>query len=316
MFVVGSEVLFAGTDAGGHQNLLITDGTAGGTSELSVAEANSEGLFSNSTVPSFTLFGSEILFAGMDAARSSDVFANPGLFVATVTSGTVGGIWSCCRHSKPTHTASAPRTSRSSTAKCCFRDSTTTAATSSYGRPTAPLTELRRIATGGAGGLQPTQLTVLSGTVAFAGVDFTNKHGLWATNGALGGTSEILSTNAPGGGLNPTDLTVFGSKVLFAGKDNSANNNLWVTDGTSAGTSELTVSGVHSGGILLQRRPCHQSGLHGAARWRQSAVQRRRQRRQCRPLGDRRHHSRHLRAFHRSPGGNRSQPVQLLRIRQ
>ena len=85
----------------------------------------------------------------------------------------------------------------------------------------------------------------------FAGVDFTNKHGLWATNGALGGTSEILSTNAPGGGLNPTDLTVFGSKVLFAGKDNSANNNLWVTDGTSAGTSELTVSGVHSGGIFF-----------------------------------------------------------------
>ena len=65
-----------------------------------------------------------------------------------------------------------------------------------------------------------------------------------------GGTSEILSTNAPGGGLNPTDLTVFGSKVLFAGEDNSANDNLWVTDGTSAGTSELTVSGVHSGGIF------------------------------------------------------------------
>ena len=143
LFVVGSEALFAGTDAGGHQNLWITDGPAGGTSKLSVAEANSEGLFSNSTVPSFTLFGSEILFAGMDAARSSDVFANPGLFVATVTSGTVGEL-SCCRHSKPTHTASAPRTSRSSTAKCCFRDLTTTAATSSYGRPTAPLTELRR----------------------------------------------------------------------------------------------------------------------------------------------------------------------------
>ena len=87
-----NEALFAGTDAGGHQNLWITDGTAGGTSELSLAEANSEGLFSNSTVPSFTLFGSEILFACMDAARSSDVFANPGLFVATVTSGTVGEI--------------------------------------------------------------------------------------------------------------------------------------------------------------------------------------------------------------------------------
>ena len=103
---------------------------------------------------------------------------------------------------------------------------------------------------------------MLSGTVGVAGVDFTNKHGLWATNGALGGTSEILSTNAPGGGLNPTDyFTVFGSKVLFAGKDNSANNNLWVTDGTSAGTSELTVSGVHSGGIFFSADPATNPGF-------------------------------------------------------
>jgi ELWxxDGT repeat protein/autotransporter passenger strand-loop-strand repeat protein len=82
LFVVGNKALFAGTDSSGHQNLWLTDGTAGGTSELSVTGANSQGLFKNSTVPSFTLFGSEILFAGWDAARSSDVLANPGLFVA------------------------------------------------------------------------------------------------------------------------------------------------------------------------------------------------------------------------------------------
>ena len=40
------------------------------------------------------------------------------------------------------------------------------------------------VSDGGGSGLQPTQLTVLSSEVLFAGVDFTNAHGLWATNGA------------------------------------------------------------------------------------------------------------------------------------
>ena len=229
----------------------ITDGTAGGTSELSVAEANSEGLFSNSTVPSFTLFGSEILFAGMDAARSSDVFANPGLFVATVTSGTVGGISELLPPFQADPHGISPSNFAVFNGEVLFQGFDDNGGDEQLWATDGTADGTSEIATGGAGGLQPTQLTVLSGTVVFAGVDFTNKHGLWATNGALGGTSEILSTNAPGGGLNPTDLTVFGSKVLFAGKDNSANNNLWVTDGTSAGTSELTVSGVHSGGIFF-----------------------------------------------------------------
>jgi hypothetical protein len=108
------------------------------------------------------------------------------------------------------------------------------------------------VSDGGGSGLQPTDLTVLSSEVLFAGIDFTNSHGLWVTNGQQAGTSEILTTSAANGGLNPTDLTAFGSSVvLFAGKDNNGNNNLWVTDGTSAATSELTVSGVHSGGIFF-----------------------------------------------------------------
>jgi ELWxxDGT repeat protein len=50
--IVGSKALFEGEDASGHVNLWVTDGTSAGTSELTVAGANPNGLFS-STEPRF-----------------------------------------------------------------------------------------------------------------------------------------------------------------------------------------------------------------------------------------------------------------------
>ena len=60
----GSLFLFEGADANGHFNLWQTDGTAGGTSEISVPGASSLGLFDEqSSDVHIVPFGSEVLFA-------------------------------------------------------------------------------------------------------------------------------------------------------------------------------------------------------------------------------------------------------------
>ena len=72
-FKFGSEVLFQGRDSTGGpfslglEGLWVTDGTSAGTSELSVAGANTAGV---GLEPSdFTPLGSEALFVGLDATR-------------------------------------------------------------------------------------------------------------------------------------------------------------------------------------------------------------------------------------------------------
>jgi ELWxxDGT repeat protein len=81
--VLGSKVLFAGADGGGHANLWITDGTSAGTSELTVARGYAGGLFGRNPgfdEPGFTVFGNRVLFVG------DDVSGNPNLWVTDGTS--------------------------------------------------------------------------------------------------------------------------------------------------------------------------------------------------------------------------------------
>ena len=60
--VFGNKVLFEGSDKNHHSNLWITDGTAAGTSEISV-----KGQHTQSFVPQdFTVLGSKVLFDGQD----------------------------------------------------------------------------------------------------------------------------------------------------------------------------------------------------------------------------------------------------------
>ena len=53
--VIGSKALFAGFDAAHHRNLWITDGTAGGTQEITATGPASQGLLEDGVVPDFTL---------------------------------------------------------------------------------------------------------------------------------------------------------------------------------------------------------------------------------------------------------------------
>jgi ELWxxDGT repeat protein len=198
--VFGSEVVFDGVDASGDQNLWVTNGTAAGTSELSVAGTYSGGLFIDSPnfTPDFTVFGSEVLFHGIDAGGNVDLW---------VTNGTAAG------------------TSELSVA--------------------ADL-----------GGLNPGPLVVFGSEVLFAGYDTSGNVDLWVTNGTAAGTSELSVAGANSQGLDPSNFAVFGSEVLFEGTDPSADyGHLWVTNGTAAGTSELSVAGAFSEGLFRHVTP-------------------------------------------------------------
>src|SRR3984957_4470905 len=76
--------------------------------------------------------------------------------------------------------------------------------------------------------------------VLFDGTDTADDQGLWVTNGAAAGTSELVS------GVGPYDITSFNGEALFEG-----NGDLWVTQGTAGSTIQLTgISGANPAGVL------------------------------------------------------------------
>jgi ELWxxDGT repeat protein len=80
--ILGGKALFEGYDPGGHIGLWVTDGTISGTSELQdVNGAYADGLLNDGS-PNFTVFGSEMLFDGLNQS---------GNLTLWVTNGTVAG---------------------------------------------------------------------------------------------------------------------------------------------------------------------------------------------------------------------------------
>jgi ELWxxDGT repeat protein len=81
--VFGSEVLFAGSDnSGDFAGLWVTDGTSAGTSEISVMGASPGGIFAGTT-PNFFVFGSEVLFEGLDANQTRSLWVTNGTTAGT-----------------------------------------------------------------------------------------------------------------------------------------------------------------------------------------------------------------------------------------
>ena len=85
--VLGSKALFAGFDSNGHINLWVTDGTSGGTSELTVSGADPSGLFYNNGAaaldPDFTVVGNKVLFAGYDVNGHVNLWVTDGTAAGT-----------------------------------------------------------------------------------------------------------------------------------------------------------------------------------------------------------------------------------------
>src|SRR5439155_26715240 len=99
----GAQVVFAGRDASGNANLWVTAGTSAGSSELSVAGANSGGLFDLNFFPSgftpgFTVLGARALFEGYDASGIDGLWVTDGTSAGTselaVAGSFAGGLFS------------------------------------------------------------------------------------------------------------------------------------------------------------------------------------------------------------------------------
>lgn len=75
--------------------------------------------------------------------------------------------------------------------------------------------------------------------VIYSAPDATGNVGVWSSDGASQGTTELLSGEQGQDSLSPTQFTDIGDQTLFEGKDSTGNDYLWVTNGTPTGTLEL-----------------------------------------------------------------------------
>jgi ELWxxDGT repeat protein len=72
-------VVFMGDDASGNRNLWVTDGTAAGTSELTIAGVGSLGLFP----VDLTVLGSQVVFDGEDDHQNHQLWVTDGTSAGT-----------------------------------------------------------------------------------------------------------------------------------------------------------------------------------------------------------------------------------------
>jgi ELWxxDGT repeat protein len=228
--VFGSKMLFSGIDAGNRDNLWVTDGTAAGTSELSVAGVSPSGLGAGNLF----VFGSEVLFDGTDSSNRRGLWVTDGTAAGTSELSALGLGYPFVFGSEILFDGAG-----SSNHPGLWVTNGTAAGTSELSVNGAGSSGIFSVGFPTAAGPGFTQ----SGSeVLFAGVDASGKLNLWVTDGTGAGTSELSVAGAFSTGLNPKYLTAFGSEVVFAGTDTSGYFNLWITNGTTAGTSELATS--------------------------------------------------------------------------
>jgi ELWxxDGT repeat protein len=255
--VFNGKVLFDGHDASGNLGLWVTNGTAGGTHELTgISGAAAGGLFANRIPPGMTVFNGEVLFEGFDTNSHLGLWVTDGTAAGTheltgISGANPGGI--------------------EFGAGTVFNSEVLFGGSDASGSPglwvtngtAAGTSELTGISGayaglgGGTPGLSPADMTIFNGKVLFEGADTDDFFGLWVTNGTSAGTSEVGGignsgiSGASSTGLDPIDLTVFNGEVLFRATDTSGKFGLWVTNGTAPGTFELTgIAGANSNGLL------------------------------------------------------------------
>ncbi len=81
--VLGNVALFEGYNANGVDSLWVTNGTAAGTSELSVSGSYANGLFAKVSAPDITAIGGTALFAGKDASGKINLWVTDGTSAGT-----------------------------------------------------------------------------------------------------------------------------------------------------------------------------------------------------------------------------------------
>jgi ELWxxDGT repeat protein len=258
--VYNGQILFAGTDASHNGGLWVTNGTAAGTHELTVAGAFTlpQGWFGGGLKPSdLTVYNGLVFFRGYDASGGVGLWETDGTGSGTHELTGVAGAATVGQSIDPPGLMPDDLTVYNGQLLFSGNDSNgQTGLWESDGTVsgTHELTGIAGAPTTGKG-LNPFDLTVFNGHVLFNGTDSSGQLGLWETDGTAAGTHELTGipgAQTTGSGLYPSDLTVLNGHVLFGGVDSSGQLGLWETDGTAAGTHELTgIAGAQTKGSGL-----------------------------------------------------------------
>ena len=254
---------------GAWPNLWLTDGTAGGTHELTgITGVYAVGIFGGQTsfAPDFTSFNGEVLFRGVDANSQAGLWVTGGAAAGTheltdISNANANGSFS---QSFPAFTILNGEVlfdGMDAAGNFGLWETNGTAV------GTNEITGISGAFSGGLfHGLSGPDMVVFNNEVLFDGLDASNQTSLWVTNGTAAGTHELTGisgayTGSGGlfgastpltnlGGPRGPDFTVYSGEVLFNATDAAEQNGLWVTDGTAAGTHEITgISGANAYGV-------------------------------------------------------------------
>ena len=242
---IGGKAVFEGS----YDGLWVTDGTAAGTSQLTVAGFSGVGGPGYTGGPDFTALSSRALFVGYDASAHPNLWVTDGTSAGTseltVAGASSSGLFSNLYvDQEPEFTVFGAKAVFLGTDASGHRNLWVTDGTS------AGTSELTVAGADSAGlfynAIDP-QFCVLGNKVLFVGRDATGHSNLWITDGTSAGTTEL----AVAAGQVEDGFCVVGDKVLFETADPYGKYVLWITDGTSAGTSEVAVPGAYTGGSGL-----------------------------------------------------------------
>jgi ELWxxDGT repeat protein len=242
LFSGGWQSIVNGSAVQHGRTLWVTDGTQGGTANLTISGISTIGL-------------------GLDPYDFSPVFNGKVIFWGTNVASQFGyGLWATDGTSAGTaalsvaQLASAPMSYTLLNGKLLFNAEDAAAFLNGNSGlwvsdgTAAGTTELAVSGASVSFGLRPSNLTVFNGKVVFEGIGTTDTNGnfgLWVTDGTSAGTTELAVSGAKVGGFNPFNFTLFNGKLFFIGEGADGNRDLWQTDGTSSGTT-LVKSGLSS----------------------------------------------------------------------
>ncbi len=257
LVALGGRAYFSGRDSQGKLQLWQSDGTAAGTTVLSVAGVSATSALSPLRLE---IIGQRILFYGINAANSQELWQSDGTAAGTTQLSIANA---ALPGPQPDEIAGFGSKVLFS-AKDAGNLRTLAIADPATGQGTV-------LAVGGAatsGGLDPKFITPFGGLAYFQGKNAAGRLGLWVTDGTAAGTSELGVAGASTSlGLSPSSLAVVGGRLLFAGRDTDGGTWLWSSDGTAAGTVKLAVvkqgaSGLAPSGFTLFGGKAYFSGLN------------------------------------------------------
>ena len=221
------ELLFAGFDSSGKDGLWITDGTPGGTQELSASALNPK---------DFTVLNGLAYFTADDSSGNSGLWMTNGTAAGTHEMTIAGAASSGINPSNLT----------AFNGELWFQGQDSTGNSGLW------------VSNGTGGGttevvpfFNVSNFTVVGKKLEITG-NVNGNQGTWVVDGTPTDTYELTPVNGAAPLVSPAyytpdDFTASKNGVLFSEADSTGNYDLWVTDGTAAGTRELTIAGASTG---------------------------------------------------------------------